>query len=101
MAAAAAVAVAAASNGTPADARIAGFANRIYAIVRNVVMPPRTSRGNVECTRPGMSNCTTGSLSEPPRDFQWRQEASPTLRVRECRRFHVTVLVGVEADDQR
>ncbi len=47
MAAAAAVAAAAASNGTPAAARIAGLANRMYAIVRNVVTPPRTSRAVV------------------------------------------------------
>ena len=47
IAAAAAVAAAAASNGTPAAARIAGLANRMYAIVRNVVAPPRTSRAVV------------------------------------------------------
>src|SRR5262249_35231552 len=34
--------------GTPAPARIAGLAKRMYAIVRNVARPPRTSRATVE-----------------------------------------------------
>src|SRR6476620_8295583 len=42
--AAAAVAAAAPSNGTPAAARIVGFANRMYAIVRKVASAPRISR---------------------------------------------------------
>jgi len=41
--AAAAVPATAASRGTPAAARMAGLANKIYAIVRNVATAPRSS----------------------------------------------------------
>ena len=46
-AAAAAVAAIADSTGMPAAERMAGLANRMYAIVRNVVTPPRISREGV------------------------------------------------------
>jgi hypothetical protein len=43
IAAASAVAVATAPNGIPAADRIAGFTNRMYDIVKNVLKPPRAS----------------------------------------------------------
>ena len=47
-AAAAAVAATAGPGGTPAADRIAGLANRMYAIVRNVATAPRISAETVE-----------------------------------------------------
>ena len=52
IAAAAAVAATAGPTGTPAAERIVGLANRMYAIVRNVVTPPRISAGAVEPREP-------------------------------------------------
>ena len=48
LAAAAAVAATAGPVGTPAADRISGFANRMYAIVRNVATAPRTSAAGVD-----------------------------------------------------
>ncbi len=42
-----AVAAMALSNGIPAACRMPGFANRMYAIVRNVASAPRSSRVTV------------------------------------------------------
>ncbi len=47
MALAAAVAAITGSRGMPAAARIAGFAKRMYAMVRKVAIAPRTSRAGV------------------------------------------------------
>src|SRR5688572_3123729 len=78
-AAAAAVAEAAASNGMPADARIDGLANRMYAIVRNVATPPRISRA-VVVPRPWRSKCIVtsprhqrgiSSVGASPRSPEW------------------------------
>jgi hypothetical protein len=55
IAAAAAVAATAGANGTPAVARMDGFANRMYDIVRNVATAPRTSAAGVE-PRSAISN---------------------------------------------
>ena len=44
---AAAVAAITGSCGIPAADKMAAFANRMYAMVRNVASPPRTSRAGV------------------------------------------------------
>src|SRR5688500_16643531 len=61
-AAAAAVPTTAAGKGTPAAARIAGFATRMYAMVRNVAAPPRTSVAIVE---PRRSGCRSRRIIRP------------------------------------
>src|SRR5687768_12642321 len=74
-AAAAAVAATAGSNGTPAAARIDGLANRMYAIVRNVAIPPRTSRAGV-VPRPCRSKLTL-SRGRSPGGSHLRKRVDP------------------------
>src|SRR4030095_11889932 len=61
IAAAAAVAATAGANGTPAAERIAGVANRMYAIVRNVAPAPRTSAVTLDPRRAGSNGTRTGN----------------------------------------